>query len=116
MHKRHGEVVSQVLQRKVVENAQKLVDGILEDTSLLALAIAQKHLSPQSPGSTDAARDQCAESDRDFESPSSVQWQGTALARVEQSVRALDAKFDALISGKTREKTKRKPVKRDMVI
>ncbi len=44
MHKRHGEVVTRVLQRKVIENAAKLVDGTLDSTSLLALAIGQERL------------------------------------------------------------------------
>jgi len=42
MHKRHGEGVTRVLQRKVIENAAKLVDGTLDSTSLLALAIGQE--------------------------------------------------------------------------
>ena len=48
MHKRHGEVVTRVLQQKIVENAAKLVEGTIDDTSMLAMVIGKKHLEYQS--------------------------------------------------------------------
>jgi hypothetical protein len=48
MHKRHGQVVTQVLEQKVKENASKLVAGTLEPTSLLALVIGQNRISRSS--------------------------------------------------------------------
>jgi hypothetical protein len=47
MHKRHGEVVTRVLQHKIRESAARLVDGTLDKTSLLALAIGQQYLGDQ---------------------------------------------------------------------
>lgn len=47
MHKRHGEIVSRVLQEKIVEQKAKLVEGTIDDSSLLALVIGKKHLEYQ---------------------------------------------------------------------
>ena len=46
MHKRHGEVVTRVLQEKIVEQAGRVVEGTIDDSSLLALVIGRKHLEP----------------------------------------------------------------------
>lgn len=45
MHKRHGEIVSRVLQDQIAEHAEMLVKGTIDDSSLLALVIGKKHLS-----------------------------------------------------------------------
>ncbi len=44
MHQRHGEVVTRVLQEKIAEQAEKLVKGTMDDSSLLALFLGKKHL------------------------------------------------------------------------
>jgi hypothetical protein len=44
MHKRQGEVVSRVLAKKVSEHAEDLINGTLDDSSLLALVIGRRHL------------------------------------------------------------------------
>jgi hypothetical protein len=46
MHKRHGEVVTQVLQGKIAEQAVMVVAGTIDASSLLALVIGGKHLEP----------------------------------------------------------------------
>ena len=46
MHKRHGEVVTRVLQGKISEQAAKVVAGEIDASSLLALVIGGKHLEP----------------------------------------------------------------------
>jgi hypothetical protein len=46
MHKRHGEVVTQVLQGKISEQAANVVAGAVDGSSLLALVIGGKHLEP----------------------------------------------------------------------
>ena len=46
MHKRHGEVVTRVLQGKISEQAAKVVAGTIDASSLLALVIGGKHLEP----------------------------------------------------------------------
>jgi hypothetical protein len=46
MHKRHGEVVTRVLQEKISEQAAKVVAGMIGASSLLALVIGGKHLEP----------------------------------------------------------------------
>ena len=45
MHKRHGEVVTRVLQEKIAEQAEKLVKGTMDDSSLLALVVGKKHFT-----------------------------------------------------------------------
>jgi hypothetical protein len=47
MHKRHGDVVSRVLEEKLHENASRLVTGTVDSTSLLAMVVAQQHLQKQ---------------------------------------------------------------------
>jgi hypothetical protein len=46
MHKRHGEVVTRVLQERVAEQAGRVIEGTIGDSSLLALVIGGKHLEP----------------------------------------------------------------------
>lgn len=46
MHKRHGEVVTRVLQQQIAEHASKVVQGAIDDSSLLVLVIGKKHLEP----------------------------------------------------------------------
>jgi hypothetical protein len=46
MHKRHGEVVTRVLQETVAEQAGRVIEGTIDDSSLLALVIGGKHLEP----------------------------------------------------------------------
>lgn len=46
MHKRHGEVVTRVLQGKIAEQAVMVVAGTIDPSSLLALVIGGKHLEP----------------------------------------------------------------------
>jgi hypothetical protein len=47
MHKRHGELVTRVLVQKVAESAEQLVDGSLDRTCLLALALGQERLKQE---------------------------------------------------------------------
>ena len=85
MHKRHGEVVTRVLQQKIRESAARLVDGTLDKTSLLALAIGQQYLGDQA-GDLPAARKigGYAES-----SPSVVEGE---LASIDKTVKAVLAR------------------------
>lgn len=46
MHKRHGEVVTRVLQERIAEQAGRVVEGTIDDSCLLALVIGKKHLEP----------------------------------------------------------------------
>jgi hypothetical protein len=47
MHKRHGEGVACVLEKMIQEHARRLVQGSLEDSSLLALFLGTKQLEAQ---------------------------------------------------------------------
>jgi 7-cyano-7-deazaguanine synthase in queuosine biosynthesis len=47
MHKRHGEGVACVLEKMIQEQAGKLVQGTLDESSLLALFLGKKHLEAQ---------------------------------------------------------------------
>lgn len=46
MHKRHGDVVHQVLTQKLQEHASDLFEKKLDKTSMLALVAGQRHLEP----------------------------------------------------------------------
>jgi 7-cyano-7-deazaguanine synthase in queuosine biosynthesis len=46
MHKRHGRTVKEVLQREIAHHAGSILDGTIEDTSLLASVVGRKHLDP----------------------------------------------------------------------
>jgi hypothetical protein len=113
MHKRHGEVVTRVLEQKVAENAGKLVGGNLDGTSLLALALGPEHLRQHHQLSTQAREPGSAESDSTVESPQS---QGAALARVEETLGTILAKLGVSAPEGIKAKKKRKPGKRDTII
>ncbi len=116
MHKRHGEVVTRVLEQKVRENAAKLVDGTLDGTSLVALAIGQERLRQQHQLAAEAMKHESADSDSTVESAFSSQSQCAALARVEDALGTILAKLDISTSEGIKAKKKRKPVKRDTVL
>ncbi len=117
MHKRHGEMVTRVLVQKVVENAAKLVDGTLDSTSLLALAIGQERLKQQHQVPPEAKGNQSASGSSAFKSASLAQSQDAALARVENTLAIILAKLGASVPGGTKTKSKRKPLtKRETVI
>jgi hypothetical protein len=109
MHKRHGEVVTRVLAQKIAENSAKLVQGTLDDTSLLALVIGQQHLGKEFHLPAVASIDGPAKSVSTVES-------AATLASIDQTVKALLAKIGGLTSGRIKEKKKRKPGKRNTVI
>jgi hypothetical protein len=62
VHKRHGEVVTQVLQQKIIEHAAKLVEGAIDDTSMLALVIGKKHVEDTSQVAAEPTEDGPAKS------------------------------------------------------
>jgi hypothetical protein len=109
MHKRHGEVVTRVLEQIVAENAAKLIRGPLDASSLLALAIGQGHLRNRLNASTDTTAG-------GVENPvSSVELKQT-LDNIGQTMTVLLAKFCEGTTARVKEKKKRTPKKRDTVI
>jgi hypothetical protein len=118
MHKRHGEVVTRVLEQKVRENAAKLVEGTVDGASLLALAIGQERLRQQHQFAAEAREHGDTNSNSTVESALSAQSQSAALARVEDTLGTILAKLDISTSEriKAKKKRKQKPVKRDTVI
>jgi hypothetical protein len=91
MHMRHGEVVTRVLEGKIAEQAEKLVKGSLDDSSLLALVIGQKHLAKGQDGT---ATDSLARP------------QNAAPATVEEFISSVLAKFPRPAQGRVRRKGK----------
>ena len=118
MHKRHGEVVTQVLQQKIVENAAKLVEGAIDDTSMLALVIGKEHLEHQSQLAAEPGDHEPEKSRGPMKSPSSVQPQNVALAKVEELLQTLLARIGSVPAPEPIKKGRmcRKPGKRDTVI
>jgi hypothetical protein len=111
MHKRHGDTVSQVLVQKLHENTPALVRGDLDGTSLLAMVCSQHHLQER-PGN---AAEPFAQTDVLSVQNAALDFQSVA-PRVEASLTSLHAKFDAIMSGKAKKKTKRKLRRRDTII
>lgn len=110
MHKRHGEVVSRVLEQKVRENAAKLIQGPLDGTSLLALATGQGHIKQHSPLLSEISVD-------GTEKPASSVQLGAKLAEIDHTLKALFAKFGGSTAPSTKQKKKKRaPGKRDTVI
>lgn len=92
MHKRHGEVVTRVLKKQVVEEAEKLVEGTVDNSSLLSLVLGKKHLKQQPE-----------------EAP---------LAKVEKLLEAVLGRFDSIpaLESLKKPRKRRNPIKRDTVI
>ena len=118
MHKRHGEAVFRVLQQKTVENAAKLVEGAIDDTSMLALVIGKKHLEYQSQLAAEPGEHGPANSQGAMKSPSSIQPQNAARAKVEELLQSLLARFGGVPAPEPiqKGKTRRKLGKRDTVL
>ncbi len=116
MHKRHGEIVTRVLKQKIAEHAAKLVEGTIDDTSLLALVIGKKHLD-QGRLAAEAKEYEHSgpgKSQTGMTSASLVQPQTTTPADVEEIIKSVLAKFSFPARG--RIKRGRKLGKRDTVI
>jgi hypothetical protein len=115
MHKRHGEVVTRVLQEKIVEQADKLVRGPLDASSLLALVLGGKHLGTRDTvaqateeGHYGAARGGDGTADSLF------QLHNPAEKYLEEAAKLIIAKFGT--PAQRRSKKKGKLGRRDTVI
>jgi 7-cyano-7-deazaguanine synthase in queuosine biosynthesis len=118
MHKRHGEVVTRVLQEKVVEQAAKLVEGTVDNSSLLSLVLGKKHLECQGQPVAEPEKDEPTRSRSATKSGSEAQPQNVALAKVEELLQALLARFDSVPAPEPIKKgrNRRNPGKRDTVV
>lgn len=109
MHKRHGEVVTRVLEQAVREYASTLSDRTLDSTSLLALAIGSQHEEQQLHGSAEPV------SGSQHVPPCPENRLVPVVTRMESKLDAVLAKFEA--GGRRRfAKKKRLPSKRDTII
>jgi len=113
MHKRHGEVVTRVLAQKVAENSAKVVNGTLDDTSLLALVIGQQYLRQQCHLATESAENEKEKSGA-FDPARSLQ--SAAMVRVEQTLATILAKLEGSTLRSAKKEKKRKPRKREIII
>lgn len=117
MHKRHGEVVTQVLEQKIAEHAAKLAVGSIDDTSMLALVIGKKHLEYQGQVAAEPAEDRPVTSQGVMKSYSSVEQQNAALAKIGELLHSLHAKLGSVpVEPVKKGKTRRKLGKRDTVL
>jgi len=114
MHKRHGEVVSRVLEQQIRDNAAELVNGILDPTSLLAIVATRQHLAannqtpvrPTADGSADG-KSALAPSDQD-----SV----AVILRMEALLQSIHEKIGPRHASKATGKRNAKPSRRDSII
>ena len=113
MHKRHGEVVSRVLEQQLRANAGEFVDGTLDSTSLLAMVATRKHLSTNDQSLSWATDEALLKGEG---TPSASDQVSVAILRVEASLQHLHSKIDA---GPVRRATKKmiaRPSKRHSII
>ena len=114
MHKRHGEVVSRVLEQQLRTNAAEFVAGTLDATSLLAMVATRKHLTANDqalPGGPLEAKVRGQET-----AFLSDQASAATLLRVEASLQNLHAKIDAGPIRKATKKTNARPSRRDSIM
>jgi hypothetical protein len=116
MHKRHGEVVTRVLREKIAEHAAKLVEGTIDDSSLLALVIGKKHLQHQgqAPNAGEYEQSGPAKSQTRTTDASLVRPQSPIPMNVEEIVESVLAKF--AVRAPERLQKRKKLGKRDTVI
>jgi hypothetical protein len=107
MHKRHGEVVNRVLKEQIAQHAEDLINGSLDDSSLLALVLRKRHLE-RSGRFVEATR-QVGKG----EAESDLERIATDSRILEQVFSSVLAKFEA---SKRRTRRKGKLLKRDAVI
>jgi hypothetical protein len=108
MLKRHGEVVSRVLQEKIAEQSEKLVKGTMDDNSLLALVIGRKHLEYQ--GQAAEAREEersGAAKEQDGTTADSLVWlQNGASVNLEKIITSVLAKFGPPVQRRAQKRGK----------
>jgi hypothetical protein len=114
MHKRHGDVVSRVLEQQIHENAAGFVAGTLDPTCLLAMVARRNHLSGNDH-SLAWAPEEANVKGEGTPSPSDPV-PAAALLRVEASLQSLHEKIDAVPVRKATKKTRAKPGRRDSII
>lgn len=115
MHKRHGEVVFRVLEDQIAEQAEKLVKGTMDDSSLLALVIGKKHLIQSQ--ATEAKKEEhsmAAKGQGGKSADSMVRLQDAASVIMEQMMPSILAKFEA--SARQHSQKRGKLGRRDAVI
>jgi hypothetical protein len=116
MHKRHGEIVNRVLREKIAEQAEKLVIGDMDASSLLALVLGGKHLEYQRRAIEATEQEQfgTAKSQDGTAADLQVRLGDAVSAIMEQILPAVLAKFGG--SAQRRGKKKGKPTRRDTII
>lgn len=114
MHKRHGELVTRVLAQKVAESAEQLVDGSLDRTSLLALALGERLKQRRQTRPATECRPSAEDASAVESSP--LFPHHAALARVEDTLAIILAKLDISAPRGNKTKTRRKPTKQETVI
>jgi hypothetical protein len=105
MHKLHGEMVQRVLREKIAERTAELLEGALNQSSLLARVIRQEHLR---------RLDESAEE----QGPQVSKTPSAETVQLERLLAALDAHFAKFGSSRPKRShvSHRKPQKRDTVI
>jgi len=91
MHKRHGECVTGVLREKIREQAENIVKGTLDASSLLALVVGRKHLASDQGRMTVG---------------STIQLESATAVRLGESIEMLLARIGKPLSRHTRKRGK----------
>jgi hypothetical protein len=112
MHRRHGEIVSRVLEQQLRANAAELVAGSLDPTSLLAVVANREHLAANNRSL--AHRPKEASTKREGANSFSDQASAAAILRVEALLLDIDKKIGVKPTPAKRKKAK--PSRRDSII
>lgn len=115
MHKRHGEIVSRVLEEQLCANAAEFVDGTLAPTSLLAIVGTRKHL----PSNKQTPHETTEKVGQEGEVAPSLSDQAPVLANlkvIEASLQRLHARIDAIPARKPAKNANARPTRRDSII
>jgi hypothetical protein len=115
MHKRHGEIVSRVLEEQLRANASEFVDGTLDPTSLLAMVATRKHL-PLNNKTLSKAKEEVS---LEGEAAPSLSDQTAVLATLkamEASLQTLHASIAAVPARKVTKKANTRPTRRDSIV
>lgn len=113
MHRRHGEVVSGVLEQQLRNTAAEFVDGTLDPTSLLAMVAKQQHL----PAGHQAVAERTADGSSEGKNASaSDQGSVGAILRIEALLQNLTEKIQSKPALRATRKRNVKPSRRESIV
>ena len=116
MHKRHGEVVSRVLEQELRANAATVIGGTLHPTSLLAMVATRQHLTAGNRPPAELAEGGSMGVATKGGATKSDQLEQGSMVAILASLENLHAKIDAGPVRKASKKTSAPPNRRESIL